>query len=98
MTETIAQHIERSYHELERTCIRKVGSFPMPDTFSMDPVDIVSLLLTFFNSSYETQDYLPMLKQYAKLQGLPEDKLEAVYPDVQKFITDTLRIIKTKEV
>eukprot|EP00952_Eustigmatos_sp_NYUAD-ZCMA_P012732 51020-Eustigmatos_ZCMA.PRE.1 len=93
---TLGEVILKGYYELEKRCIERVGKSILPPIETVEVTDIVVLISTYFSKCYESQDYLPTLSMYAAFMGVTAEQLEVVYPDAQKFITETLTLLKSK--
>lgn len=97
MTQTVAQYILKSYSDLNDVCIRKIGKCPLPKLGDVDHVDIVALISTYFSPRYDTEDYMPILMPYALMYGVTRQELETVYPEVQKTVSDMIRLLREKK-
>jgi len=96
-TATAAQIILQRYHDLVTGLDDSLkGLFPPMGT--VDAVDIVTMISTFFSSSYGG-DYRPTIRTILAIKGVAvsEDCLDANYPLIRSFLDFCIETVRRLE-
>lgn len=97
MSQTVAQQILERYHTLV-TRIRDKLPGVFPEFGTVDAVDIVTIVTTFF-SPYYGQDYRPVIRMLLNVKGITvsENGIDDAYPYVKEFVDYCIETVRRLE-